>query len=217
MKIYCLHFLEEIIQSIIQHILHPPCRYLDNIIHLQWPLFFKTVLKIIILSNASWVKVQFHLEVFKTKNKCGKLKKYLEKHSVLRSSWSFVVLTSMVMRVRGPGRELALFWGRGSRDDLALRGTECGEPQGLSSSWRGGWPLVLSSLLVSMEMWDLGINGRKEEQKRGRGGSRSTHEGLLEGRSQGFYLCLGTGSSVLWQMLHLGYQTHKGPLPGAWL
>lgn len=146
-----------------------------------------------------------------------KIKKYLEKHSVLTSSCSFAILTSMVMRVRDPGRELALFWGRGSRDDLVLRERGWGQRQSLSSSWWWGRPLVLSSLLVSMEIWDLGINGGKEEQNREQGGSGSTHEGLLEGRSQAFYLCPGTMSSVLWQMLHLGYQTHEGPLPGAWL
>ena len=78
--------------------------------------------------------------------------------------------------------------------------------------------LVLSSLFVSMEMRDLGINGGKKEQKRGRGGKGSIHEGLLGGKEPSLLnLCPETGSSVLWEMLHLGYQTHEGWLPGAWL
>ena len=78
--------------------------------------------------------------------------------------------------------------------------------------------LVLSSLFVSMEMRDLGINGGKKEQKRGRGGKGSIHEGLLGGKEPSLLnLCPETGSSVLWEMLHLGYQTHEGRLPGAWL
>ena len=120
-----------------------------------------------------------------------KIKKYLEKHSVLTSSWSFAILTSTVMRVRDPGRELALFWGRGSRDDLVLRERGWGQWQSLSSSWQWGQPLVLSSLLVSMEIWDLGINGGKEEQNRGQG-----WDGWMT--SMMHWTCVWIGSGSWW-------------------
>lgn len=63
--------------------------------------------------------------------------------------------------------------------------------RGPSSIWRVGTH-ALSSPFVSMETWGWGMNGGKEMQEKGGGGSRGSQEVLWEERARA--LSLGTGT-----------------------